>query len=749
MLTLYGSLKVPDVDYVTIYRDDEDPHQFYMVPERPSIARDEQGDLMFTFILYARDLDRIDPKDSEIEQGYLSFSTRVGVSPADEEKIRAYLRSLLNGELTGGLVFLMLQIFRAEPRLSYPPVYTDGSVEFVTFGDKMVRVSAGSKEPSLGGENIASFSQVLSQEGAELFRQSIEKNLVPSVINYELHFLARIPAVTISIHGDRNQFYEELKEHCIVMETYTRDGKLVYKKTWPEIGSLREFMSKFHSLTIDFDSGDFREGNAGGDITQKLEDLAFGILQTNILPSFFEQGFSATTEEQSKNKWLMDFEREVAGMIDVTIRRRDVIKKAVNPNAQLAKILTPQEVKTHTTYLDLSQTVFTELDLKINANVNFVDDPVFALKVFVDYNQEDELRNVVVAKSKEFLFKTGNEVHRFRQIMAKGSDGVPKDTYRFHSELVYKDTGETIRIPATGNLESRERVLIISYRRLGFVKVASVLGTMPDNIKSASVTFRYPSSSLPSATQTFELTKEKPFAVYFTYTGSSDTPQPYRYKVVYKLKDGQRMEQPEQSESAETLTITDPFEQALTTRFLAQGDFSVVQKIIIEARYKDARNDFQTDFHAELEQNGQTSPWSFNLRDPNSRQFEYDEVIILRDGGRVAKTGKPGRLGTTIPVGSGAVDVLVIEVDIGLLDWDKYARAFVFLEYHDPGNGVHENTQFRFDQTNKDQVKIWKVQLRDETKRGYRFRVRFIGKDAVNDHEKDWADKTDRFLVIR
>src|SRR5688572_11962820 len=107
MLSLYGSFKVPGVDSVMIYRDDEDAHQFYMVPTRPSIARDEDGDPLFTFILYARDIDRLAPDEREIERGYLALSTRVAVSKEEEQKIRQHLRNMLNGELTRGLRFLM------------------------------------------------------------------------------------------------------------------------------------------------------------------------------------------------------------------------------------------------------------------------------------------------------------------------------------------------------------------------------------------------------------------------------------------------------------------------------------------------------------------------------------------------------------------------------------------------------------------------------------------------------------------
>lgn len=747
MLSLYGSLKVPGVDYVTVYRDDEDPHQFYMVSERPTIARDEDGDPLFTFLLYARDLDHLAPDDREIERGHLSLSTRVAVPPADEEKIRSHLRGLLGRELGAGLMFLLHPIQRSEPKLSYPPVFTEGSVELVTFGNEMVRFSAGSKEPSLVGENIASFSQALSQDGAELLRQSIEKGIVPALVDYKLKFLARIPAVTIRIHGDRAQFYEELKTHTIVTQITQRNGRIVHRRTWPKIGSLREFQSKFHSLLIEIDDGDFRE-DTSAEASQKLEELAFRILETNILPSFFEQGFAPATEEQSKDKWLKDIEREVSGSIDLRIQRRDVIEKKVNPNAQLVTLLTPAELASHTTYLDLSQTVFQELDVKLNANVNFEADPVFALKVFIDYDQEDELRNVTVKRSKEFLFRTGKEVHRFRQLMAKAADGSPKDGYKFHSELVFKDTGQTVRIPSTGEFESRERELVISYRRLGFVKVSLALGAMPENVESATVTLRYPPSTSPSSTQSFELTRAKPTAVYFTHTGGMDEPAPYRHKTTFELRDRQRMDLPEVAATSDTLTITNPFEQELVTRFLAQGDFGVVQKIIIDARYLDLNNDFGSDFHAELASNGETSAWSLSVRDPNQRAFEYDETVVFKNGSSERKRNKEGRLGGTIPVGMGAVDALEVTVDVGLLDWTRYARALISLEYHDEANDVAASIQLRFDAAGE-QVRTWKVLLRDKTRRRYSYRVRLIGIVASNDRDDGTSETTDPILIVR
>lgn len=731
MLSLYQTIKVPNVPYVLIHRDDDDPSQFYMVTERPTIAVDNEGNPLITFILYARDLERLGPEDSEVQRAYLSLTAQAAVSAQDEATIRAYLKQMVG----------------FNPKLSYPPAFVDGTVEFVTFSEDLVRFSTGSHQPSLIGSNLASFSQQFSQEGSEVFRQSVEQGVIPAIVNYSLTYIARIPAVTIHIHGNRRDFYEELKTHTIITEIRKKNGRVVYKKVWPEIGSLKEFRDTFQSLVIDIDSGDFRDSQAGGDLTQELEKMAFGILQSNILPSFFETGFSPATEEQSANKWLKEIEKEVEGEIDFQINKRSVVQKRINPTAKLSEILTAKQIEQATIYVDASQQYFQDLDVTINANVNFEDDPVYALKVFIDYDQQDELRHVRVKKAKEYLFKSANDIHRFRQIMAKGADSAPKDTYQYWSELVYKNTGEAIRIPASGTLEARDRHLVISYQALGFKKVTLALGTMPEIVQAVRVNIRYPGSTASSAKQSFELTREKPLAVFFTYTGHAGDPREHLYDLVYVLKDGQQMEVPEQRDNAETLTISNPFEQSKATRFLAQADFSVIDKVIVDAHYRDQRNDFETTHHAELAANGETSSWTVSLRNPALIQFTYDIIIVYQDGSSEEKNNVEGLLGDTIPVGTGGVEALEVQVDAGLINWSRYRRIFVYLEYEDAANNLKQDEILRFSEDGDDFV-TWKVLLRESKKTAFRYKLRYFGAESADNFEGTWQETNDPVLVL-
>lgn len=749
MLNLYGSFKVPGVDHVQIYRDDQDPHQFYMMSERPTIARDDEGNPLFTFILYARDVDRIAPDDLEVERGYMSLSTQAGVSQADETKIRAHLAQMLNGERGRNYRFLGRQVSRVEPNLGYPPLFTEGTVEFVSFSENVEQQNGGVGKPSLIGSNIASFARNLNQTEAEVFRQAVLKGKLPAIVRYDLKFVATIPAISIHVYGSMSDFYREVKEHVRVTHTRREDGKVVYRKSWLEIGSINEFRSTFRSITIDIDDRDFRDADPSDNTTQQLQDLAFALVKDNIFPMVFKEVAAGASEEQSKDKWLTEIEKTMTGTVDVWIRKSDAIQKRVGPNAQLAQVLKPAEVEANTIYIDLSNPFFQELDVRVNANVNFAADPVYGLKVFLQYDQQDEQRNVHVKKAKEFLFKSADTTQRFRQIMAKAGDGAPKDTYTYWSQVIYKDTGETIRIPREGASETNERELVISYRRLGFVKVNVLLGAMPESVRSATVRLRYPGGTGPSADQSFELTREKPTASFFTYTGHADEAQTYRYQISYTLTDGQRMDLREESGQSETLTVTNPFEQTVSTRFLAQADFSLVDKIIVDARYRDAAHDFAQDYHAELSGNGDTAAWAFDLRDPHKRDMQYDVIIVYKNGAREEQRGLARQLGETVPVGIGATAALEVSIVADLLDWTKYRLVLVYLDYTDTENRIHEekNITFKPDGTGTADAS-WKVLLRDKERKGYRYRVRYIGVAASDTHEVTWTDTTDPVLVL-
>src|SRR5512132_3468643 len=205
MLNLFGSEKVPGVEHAQLYRSDSEPYnKWYVVTDRVSIARDDDGDPLVSFILYARDVDRLGPDDAEIERGWLGLTTQVAITPEEEQKILAHLRAKLAAERASGSAFLRVNgISRSsvapEPELSYPPDWVDGKATFSLLGPDMAPHTFGSGDPSLIATNLASFSADLPQDGAELLNQTLRKGDIPAIVEYRnLTFLARIPAIEIT-----------------------------------------------------------------------------------------------------------------------------------------------------------------------------------------------------------------------------------------------------------------------------------------------------------------------------------------------------------------------------------------------------------------------------------------------------------------------------------------------------------------------------------------------------------------------
>jgi hypothetical protein len=754
MLSLYDPIVVPGVDRVVLHRDDERTNRFYLVTDKATLVRDEGGAPLFTFMLYARDVDKLAADDREVERGYLALSTQVAVSAADQQTILAHLRGKLADEQARQRPFLGRPLTTTEPELAYPPLWIDGTAELVTVPADMTPFSAGSKEPSLVGANVAVFAQQLDQEGAEFMRQSLLQGKAPALVNYKLHYAARIPSIKIRITGDRAAFYEEVKKHY----SYVSWAQTNTHFWWYDIRTLQEIRttitstdswdSTFQSLTMTVEDSDFRDG-ADTDVKQKLTDLAFAVLKDTVLPSFFADEWAPSDAEKETG-----FTHNSTGTVDITFEQSSVIPQGVNPAGILGQELSAADVAANTVWIDLSQLAFPELDVTVNANVDFAADPLYALKVFLSYDAVDETRedparpgsHPRVKAAKELTFRSADTPGRWRQVLAKAADGAPKDTYQYWSELVYKDTGKRIRVPATGMLDTQERQLIISYARLGFVKVDLLLGSLPPAVESVDVAMRCPTATGSDAAQTFTLTREQPTGSYFTYTGQDAETTPYFYTVTHNLAGGQRMELPEQSSTAATLTITNPFQFSVTTHFVAAGDFSQLAEIVLDAHYEDGRNDFRQDFHAELAKAGASADWLLQLRDPDRREFTYVASVLRTDGTRVELPPTTTRLGGSVFVGTGGVAPLTVSV-INTVDWATYKVAVVSLRYDDDTAKLHQSKEFVLrpgDTTDPE----WLILLQDPAQDTFQYRVRLVGIKAADSSDTGWQSSTDPIVMV-
>ncbi|MDQ1899317.1 hypothetical protein RAH32_02510 [Paracoccus sp. WLY502] len=756
MLSLYGSFTVPGVPDVVIYRDDENARKFYMVAAKPRILRSDPRDPasrpMIDLIAYTRDHSQPIPATEDVERGHLQMTVGLEVSQADQNRIRAFLRQRLADELGRGFRFLGIILRPGEPELGYAPQFIGGTAVATTFGGDLQIAAQGTCPILSTGINSASFSYELTQSGARFIRQTMEQGALPIQVRYEkLMMIARIPAVTIRINGDRRDFLTEAREHAFMRPFLTVQGLLIHRLVYYAPPTLSSFRDTHQTLTIEIDDGDFRDADPSEDLTQELEKMALTILQNNILPGFFEPAIPAqdeTEDEKGRGYWFRET-TEVTGRVDVTISRRDVVQIEHGANNILGTELTQAEAAAAIRYASLSQPNIPVMTLTVVPNINFEVDPILLVSVFIDYDEFDEIKNQRVRVQKQIRLSRDDGPQQFRFDLAMGPDRVAKANYRYRTVVHFTGSMVTAEHPPAGGWNAGTgEVLVISYAQLGQVKVDLLLAPMPPEVASVDVTLTYPDPTARGAVKTVTLSPASPTGSWLVSVPAGGAIRPYRVDRLYRMTDGTTLTLPPEENAAETLTITSPFEARVPTTFIARGNFQTeVTAIFVTATYADPAHDLTERATLELNDRIRTLTWTARQVDRDLTRFDY-QVKVLRHDGSESTTDHSGNLGETITVGPSGTGSVEVIVDTALVDWARFARVMVTLEYEDPAHNISLRKPLLFSDMGP-MVQTWSWLIADPARRGFRYTVRRVGRNAADDIIEPPVDTDDPFVVLR
>jgi hypothetical protein len=558
-----------------------------------------------------------------------------------------------------------------------------------------------------------------------------------------------------------------MKDHCHVTESYGGHGSWSY----PAVSSLKEFREMFSSLTITIDSGNFRgqaPGNAAtADLEQKINTMALNLIQNYLQNRFFSPGFTPGLKAEklgtdpfahnphrdpnakppeANQLWLKEFTQEMEGEIDFQVSARQNIEIPVNPNTSLTSLIAPPEIQKRIVEADLTKPYFTVLDVPVKITANFERDPIAAIQVFFDYHQKDDRTNEVKVHTDAFTFDTGSETFRFRTVMAKDRNNVPKDTYTYRSKIIYKASAKSEETPLK---ESRDRALVIGYDELNCVQVQAQWGAIPAPIvERVMVSFEYPGLATPTAKKDVFLTPATPIDGWFTYTAGNPSRE-YQYRVTYFLADGQRMEMPPETSTSNSLVINAPFDRPLEVTFVPQGTFPPLAAIIVSARYHDPESNYEVEDVRTLTGLGESWTWNVPLRDRTKRDFEYKVDLTFADGSAKMGEYQPGTEGVVLVGDREPSKLLPIEVVPSLLDMDAtWKLVIVRLRYEDMDNSISEEHVFKITSTNSNDEFKWSVPVKDANKRSFSYTVQAFGYDSSNKKVVGPVETEDTPLVL-
>ena len=178
---LYLDRPIGPIDGLMIYRDHEDTGLFYYIPERPQLARNESGP-EFIFLKYKRDItdnSAFDPNQSQsLGGGFMAFTVDLSVDKHDMSRIKSKLSSFAEG---ADVRLAPAQFHKGSVRLSICKDNSNSAnaLENQPPGLTLFEEVYGTTMPSLFGSNRATFSLILSQEGATLFEESLKLSWEP------------------------------------------------------------------------------------------------------------------------------------------------------------------------------------------------------------------------------------------------------------------------------------------------------------------------------------------------------------------------------------------------------------------------------------------------------------------------------------------------------------------------------------------------------------------------------------------
>jgi len=259
---------------VMVYADHADPNQHYYMPERPRLARDENGVPEFLFLKYRRDVTddpSFDPtQKQELGGGFLAFTTDLSV----DDTVLAAIKSVVGG---GDGQLTPVQCQTGTVRLSItkdavaapdaPPTTQPG----LTFFEEIY----GTSVPSLFGDNRATFAIALGQEAATLMEAAMLSGISPIGVIYDLKFLGMRPAFDVKVTADYERIYDGLDVEFGITASYASIGlKAQIDLAWQKLredGSIKVEVVKF----------------TDDEALRKQADAAFDWIKSQLLQDFF------------------------------------------------------------------------------------------------------------------------------------------------------------------------------------------------------------------------------------------------------------------------------------------------------------------------------------------------------------------------------------------------------------------------------------------------------------------------------
>jgi hypothetical protein len=716
------------IEGLTVLRDDDDFAHFFYLPRTLRIATGPDGKPMFTFLKYQFPVER-ETEDAK-GGGYLVFTTQL-TEDTDflETKVKPKLADRLRAEQPNN------------PSLPPPKLtaidFVSGDVRLLIMKDDKFVGDVQTGKPSMFADNRASYAVELKDLGAELFYQALKKGAGMAVVEYDLGFETRLPAVHVYAHCDSN----EVKD---VVMTYTT-SQVTDEDTWgnettttdAHRTSISETMESQGLITLNIDKG---SSQIKDEDVEALRGFALAKMDDWLKDHFLKGGSFATAKDR-ESEWMSFIHEDTHQVFNLDLNQRDVVIRQYNPSATLTSDFLGAKIDDVVLDIDLgtAEWYFNTLSVTIDTNLDFdrYGDIVHSVVGHVSYTGTKDGHDI--SKRESFLFTKDDRAPKtFTTRLA----AVGEDTYAVDVEVNYISGPVTSAILYSDTSHVRNYTLRVPNPGVMNLRVAASDTTAFDTQKLSSieVEIKYadPARHVPEVIDTVILTKTTPETAYKRVI-YAPWDKPYQYRITYVTTDetsgSQRITGQwltgDHDDNAQSgyLSISTPFDDGFHLSVIPSVDWSDVQNVIVDLDYVDAAHDYRQsrtlNFSEETLSALPPPQWRFLLRDPDTRAYRYSTKTVRKDGSVTVDDWKPVPTdATTLVVGDavgGVVKVSVDPSDTGV--GTTMRRVVVRLAYDDVANDVHETKALVFSDLTP---QVWSVARKDAKASAYSYDVQYV-----------------------
>ncbi len=734
MLTLTNPLAVAlGNESYTVYRDDTNQtgplrHEerrrlrFYLLPTKPSIALDVEGNPVFSLVVYRHDEERLTAAEAaeDVGGGILTFTVDLAVPENVFSQIYNRVKSIALGE--------DLSDANVDIEMAYVP-FKEGKVEVAVAGERgedtgaereFVEGVVGSGSVAGVGAQSKAVMVKLTQAGASLMAQLEELRTLPINVQYELSFEHRLLGVTMNVWCDVTSSFSLVQElHHERVDEW--GGYLSMSRS-------RGRVDKVTKVTEEL----VRSKNAGVEVTPATSEI-----EEETLLSLEKFGLDMLARELDKallasppppeldRQWLEEFKQSYSNHFNFTLNRKMVLVQEFTPSANLSNVFQQGRFEELVTFVDLRTDFFSFLKVPIRVNADFTRLPLDSVTVTVSYKRQRVGGGGLEEVDSSFNFTDGAAIQTFLTFANRLRDVA----YDWSATVHYKGSDRAYTFKRR---DVRDDFLVVDVGALGMLDVDLGLGLVDlQRFPQAKVSCRYRSTALGRTVEKEFLFDEENQSAVWSEVIHEPWNGEYEVKVDWRTATNEILNGDWQPSNASRLKIDAPVPDQLEVTVVCSGNFDegvdAIGQIAVSLRYRDPENNYTQEGRLIFTDDKQQQPWTIDLRNRERRDYEYRYAIIYKDG--VVKNFPED--GSWLPGQPGFIAVgekYTLEVDLypTLLTFPPHAKVVqVNLSYDDPAHDIRERNTFVFSEDRKT-PQVWRVRGADGGTKEYSYEVLYL-----------------------